>query len=360
MSEEHERTSDTERGETSTFKATAVCFTYNNPTIEADKLRDVFVAQGSDYLVFQREIAPDTGTPHFQGYAHFPRQRRFGPRFRGCFPEPIWLTAAKGSPAANRVYCTKEESRCEGPWEYGELPSGQGARTDLESFYREVTSGKRARHLLGEHYTVFARYSKFYNTIVSLSVPPVRTKAVQVFLSYGRTGVGKTRSVMACHGGSDELWRYPLGRGFWFDLYDGHRVALLDDFAGSATGFTLTALLQVLDREPCVVPVKGSHVWWYPDYIHITTNIHPSQWYDYTRREEQYSALMRRFTYIQVDLEVLDEGLRRDFEYWRAPPPAPLPPPNHTLPPEWSLSPYPGVHPNHGVWRPGRMPFESI
>lgn len=339
MSEEDERTV---RGNTNTFKATAVCFTYNNPTIDAEELLGIFEANGAKYTVFQREEGDETGTPHFQGYAHFGRQRRFGPAFRACFPEAIWLTAARGNPATNRAYCTKEATRCEGPWESGELPAGQGSRSDLTSFYEAVTSGKRARHLLAEYHTVFARYPRYYNTIVSLQMPALRAEAVQVVLSFGKTGIGKTHNIVVPNAGSDEFWRKPLSGGFWMDGYDGHEVALFDDFAGASSKITLVALLQILDRYPVQVPVKCSHVWWHPKLIYLTTNIHPWEWYDYSRREEQYRALMRRFTTIMIDLVEVDDQKRKEFEDWRTPPP--------------EISQYPGVHPNHGVWRGANAP----
>ena len=39
---------------------------------------------------------------------------------------------ARGSPESNRAYCTKSDTRVDGPWEFGALPFGQGHRVDLD------------------------------------------------------------------------------------------------------------------------------------------------------------------------------------------------------------------------------------
>ena len=111
-----------------------------------------------------------------------------------------------------------------------------------------------------------------------------------VTLLHGPTGIGKTRYVFSKY---PELYRKPPEHT-WFDAYDYQQVTLLDDFAGSASKMSLVFLLQLLDRYPVKVPTKGGHVSFVSEFIYITTNIHPRDWYDYDRREEQYKALARR------------------------------------------------------------------
>lgn len=313
---------DNERNPQGSFKATAVCFTYNNPTLSPGEVWDIFRAQGAGYCVFQREKGSETGTEHYQGYVHFGGQRTVGVRLRSKFPTPIWLTRARGNPAANRAYCTKEDTREEGPWEHGTLPGGQGSRSDLTAFYDAVRhSGKRSLELMDEHHCIFARYPKFYTTILSLQMPALRTdRTVNVILSFGKTGVGKTRTVMEKYAGDPTFYRAPIGGGFWMDGYDGHKVVLIDDFLGAASKISLVHLLQLLDNYPVQVPVKGSFTWWYPELIIMTTNQHPWEWYDFTRRLESYNALMRRFTTIMHDLLILTGPRVVEFAEWRPEP----------------------------------------
>jgi hypothetical protein len=82
----------------------------------------------------------------------------------------------------------------------------------------------------------------------------------------------------------------------WFDGYDGHTAALLDDFAGKFSKFSLNNLLRLLDRYKVQFPIKGGYTFFQPRRIFLTTNIHPREWYDWTTREVQYPALSRRIT----------------------------------------------------------------
>lgn len=44
--------------------------------------------------------------------------------------------------------------------------------------------------------------------------------------------------------------------------------------------------------------ILGGFVWWNPDIIYLTSNAHPMNWYDYSKREDKEAALRRRFTKI--------------------------------------------------------------
>ncbi len=70
---------------------------------------------------------------------------------------------------------------------------------------------------------------------------------------------------------------------------------LMDDFVGAPNKMSLSYLLQFLDQYPFLVEVKGGYAPLLSTIIILTTNIHPSLWYDYERRETQYAALAARF-----------------------------------------------------------------
>ncbi len=89
-------------------------------------------AEAFDYLVWQREVCPDSGREHVQGYVKLPRLLR-----RNQVTDlvgPANYLVARGSPLSNKTYCTKEDSRKRGcePHERGVIPPPQGARNDLQ------------------------------------------------------------------------------------------------------------------------------------------------------------------------------------------------------------------------------------
>jgi len=70
--------------------------------------------------------------------------------------------------------------------------------------------------------------------------------------------------------------------------------------------------------------VKQTFCWWNPEEIHLTTNIHPNEWYDYSRREVHYTALKRRFseitTYTEEDIHTFVPGTPDWDRFWGLPP----------------------------------------
>lgn len=79
------------------------CFTLNNYTEDQFKY---LLEIKSKYLIVGREIAPETGTPHLQGYIYFSSSKSFKNAKR-LFPDRVHLEAAKGTPEQNKIYCSK-------------------------------------------------------------------------------------------------------------------------------------------------------------------------------------------------------------------------------------------------------------
>lgn len=224
-------------------------------------------------------------------------------------PRAHWEKAA-GSSLQNKHYCTKPNDGCrcthcndcqaplEGPFQYGECPAGRGDRTDLRELREAIKAGKRRRDIYDDDALLepAAKYQRFFSDAARV-YPRSREEPPEVNLLYGPPGCGKTRMVVESE---DDLWTLPLTDGLWFDGFDSHDSALLDDFSGKFSKLALSLLLRLLDRYVIRVPVKGGFVQFTPKRIWITTNIHPSEWYDYTGREVHYSAVQRRVTRVIV------------------------------------------------------------
>lgn len=211
----------------------------------------------------------------------------------------IHIEQRRGTAQQASDYCQKDDTRKEGsePFIFGEMKAtNPGSRQDLETFKDAVVSGKRKRDIVDEHFGTLCRYPKFYNTL-NLMTRPRGNQAIEVVLHIGEPGLGKTRSVMDRYTDDDELYATPLSNNtLWFDEYDLHQAVLIDDFAGAASKMPLDMLLRLLDRYPVMVPTKGSHAWWKPKIIYITTNILPKDWYKWENRGVQYLSLARRFS----------------------------------------------------------------
>lgn len=108
-----------------TARARRWCFTLNNPTAEQHDAITAF-ADTCVYLVFGRELAPTTGTPHLQGFFILPTQRsrrQILQVIAGLHLEP-----ARGTSAQAADYCKKDGDF----QEFGEFPDNQGKRNDID------------------------------------------------------------------------------------------------------------------------------------------------------------------------------------------------------------------------------------
>lgn len=81
------------------------------------------------YFCWQLEKCPTTERLHYQGFVVCERTKRLS-AMKKIHSTAHW-ESCNGSFDDNKKYCTKEESRIEGPWEKGTPPMGQGKRTDI-------------------------------------------------------------------------------------------------------------------------------------------------------------------------------------------------------------------------------------
>lgn len=109
----------------------AFCFTLNNWTA-AD---DAAVKQWKcAYLVFGKEVAPTTGTPHLQGYVYFSSEKTWTAALKfvqkSLGHKRMNLRSANGTADQNRTYCSKEDADF---FEKGTKPASQADKGAMES-----------------------------------------------------------------------------------------------------------------------------------------------------------------------------------------------------------------------------------
>ena len=97
------------------MRARNYCFTVNHePQRFYDKWSHRDLTPEIQFMVFQLEVAPETGHLHVQGYLQLTKQLGYA-RVQTLLRSRCHLEAAKGSAADNITYCTKEASRLDGP-----------------------------------------------------------------------------------------------------------------------------------------------------------------------------------------------------------------------------------------------------
>lgn len=155
-------------------RARTWCFTLNNPSFATSDLPH---CDNERYVVWQREVAPGTGTVHLQGYIELSAPTRLGALKRWLPTAHFEPRARHSSREAARNYCMKEDSRDEGddagPHERGSFEEGgQGKRRDLDEAVDALREGG-IRAVVEQHATAFVKYHRgLYELQRQLEVKP--------------------------------------------------------------------------------------------------------------------------------------------------------------------------------------------
>ncbi|WAE43137.1 MAG: replication associated protein [Cressdnaviricota sp.] len=182
------------------------CYTNNNP-LPTESIPDSEVV----YHIFGNEIAPETNTPHQQGFVIFQKRLRLT-AVKKFLPRAHW-EIAKGTDEQNVTYCSKSDAN---PTIYGVLPTKKnGGKLDRNSVASQALSSATVE----EGLEIFKHQQPFYfclhgeairrnlqsckvnfapNKVYALSdflhVPLAFTKSTLV---HGDSGTGKTSFVLA-------------------------------------------------------------------------------------------------------------------------------------------------------------------
>jgi len=224
------------------------------------------------YVIYQREICPETGREHFQGYVELETKKSMVQLHAECEGlETAHFEPRRGSAAQAKAYCSKEASRVEGPWEFGE-PKTQGQRADLIALKATIDSGATMVQIADDHFSEFLKFHKSIVTYKRLRQPK-RDWPMELILYIGPSGTGKTRAVRDAF--PNAYWK-PHGK--WWDEYDGQETVVFDEMYGSS--FPYTELLKLFDRYPHSVECKGATHEFVSRRIVMTSNQEPEDWYD--------------------------------------------------------------------------------
>lgn len=154
------------------------CFTINNYTDEdVDRLRNT---TDRKYLIFGREVAPETGTRHIQGFIHLGNAREFN-SVKNIVGPTAHIERAKGTDKQNQTYCKKD-----GDFEEFGEPTGQGHRGDLEEITSAIVNGASDRELAENYPSSFVRYHRGFQAFrLALATPRTDpTKVIKLFTLY--------------------------------------------------------------------------------------------------------------------------------------------------------------------------------
>lgn len=269
-------------------------FTLFGDKPEKDILLEMPEAAG--YLLYQKETAPETGRLHYQGYIEMKKSVRMTVVKK-------WETSAhldyrNGTKVEAMHYVKKPHDGCEcdhcvkartgpdapvgrkaGPWEHG-VPSDEDPgrpKVSIEEELLLIKAGKRKHEVCETNPRVYNHYGRVIDHYIS----NLKQKKIdrRIIFCYGPPRYGKTHWVTYEAHAEDEVYRVPTPRGgkVWFDGYDRHKAVLFDEYAGQVQ---LNEWLTYIDVHPIRVEVKCGTILYNPEFVYVTSNKYPWDWYD--------------------------------------------------------------------------------
>lgn len=287
-------------------------FTVNNYTEDEWNALKRWCLVNTKYAIMGKEVGPQCGTPHIQGYLSANKPHRRSGMVEVC-RRARW-EAAKGNDTQNDDYCRKAEKEGREVWRHGTPCTGAGQRTDLLRVAAAITDGRTMRDVAEENPSEFIKYHRgilAYRNLVRPVVPRDFRTELHVFI--GPPGSGKSRRAKELAVGFGTVYYKPSDK--WWPLYQQEDAVVIDDFYG---WIPCHELLKICDRYPYKVETKGGHEEFTSKIVIITSNRPISEWYRFDKYDPQ--ALYRRcniYQHINSDFSVTDyetlEGIKIDY-----------------------------------------------
>lgn len=237
------------------------CFTINNYTLDHEvSLKSI----DSVYLIYGREVAPSTGTPHLQGFIVFATNKRFKAVLK-LLPQGTHLAKANGNAQQNITYCSKE-----GDYESHGIPPVTPTDKGLKEKDRWANAFVSAQNQRIEEIPGDIQL-RFYRTLKEIKkdymVKPDPAPGYTGIWIYGESGVGKTHSVVTTY---PDRYIKPLNK--WWDGYQYEPVVHLDEVCPDHVRFLTPYLKKWGDRWPFDGETKGSALQVRPQKVIVTSN----------------------------------------------------------------------------------------
>lgn len=279
-------------------------FTLNNWTLEQ---KDWLLAYDEfEYVMLAQEVG-ESGTPHLQGYCRFKNARSLqgtlsNVRGNGG-PQGIHMEVSRGNFAQNLAYIQGpfddgDKHKDANPTfeERGKRPA-QGKRTDIESAYDYLKSGKTIHDAIieGVHLDQVVKYSRGMQ-LIQTSLMPVRCWKTEIWWLHGPTGSGKSRWA---HEQTEGIAYRKMGDNKWWCGYHGQTDVILDDFRPTKE-IPFAFLLNLLDRYPLLIETKGGTTQMIAKKIFITTPLGPLETFEHWEwlGQESLAQLRRRIEHV--------------------------------------------------------------
>jgi hypothetical protein len=297
--------------------------TVNNPLEKGfthERIKsDLCKLQSAIYWCMADEKGTEEETPHTHIFIVFSSAVRFS-TIKKLF-ESAHIERVKGTAQENRDYIAKE-----GKWketdkaktniagtfeEWGEMPIERQRGWNVETVILErIQDGATNAEILREfpNYLRGMRDVEFVRQALRAEESRDKWRDLKVIYIWGKTGTGKTRSVMDGHGYSNVYavnnYKHP------FDGYIGENVMLFDEFSSD---IRIQDMNNYLDGYPIALPARYSNKQACYERVYIISNLDLREQYksEQQHQPEVWAAFVRR---IHKVIRFNADGSRTEYE----------------------------------------------
>lgn len=285
----------------------------------ASRLQQIFTDIGVLSAVFQLEKGENTGYEHWQVFLRFKNQKRFTTLKSQLTKKGLktaHIESRKGTVGQAIKYCSKAETRLDGPYFFGDridTDTKRGERTDLQKLRDKVLIDGLSfdEILMGDETGSAARYTQYLRSLIRArdKRKTASFRHLSVMYLYGPAGVGKSRWALE-NNKNNSVYRVS-DYAHPFDAYDGEDVLILDEFDGS---MPLTLLLNILDGYSMELPARYENKYAKYTSVIVISNKRLGDLYTYLLDDspERLRALYRRidrYSYMDSSQALIDKSL---------------------------------------------------
>jgi len=266
-------------------------FTINNVNEETEL---AFSTQECVYQIYQIEEG-ESGTIHLQGVVYYANARAFN-SIKKEYPS-AHIEVCKDIHKSIQ-YCSKEDTRIRGPYEYGTRPE-QGKRGDLTRIKNQIMTGELTVYDIRQaNPEIYHQYGRTLEAIeTDFMNSRLRTEMTIGVWIWGKTGVGKSEMAADIAKDYSSIYYHQVKDKGWWCSYKQQECVVINDFRGA---IEYDDLLNLTDWTPYHVSRRGKEpVSFISKIIIITSSLSPEEVYWRRMASDSIEQIQRRFLILE-------------------------------------------------------------
>ena len=262
--------------------------TLNNPDItDIELYLKRWYDTGAAYVNGQLEKG-DEGTVHIQFFLNYKEPCRLA-SLKKHDTRAHFQEVKRDNGASD--YCLKEETRVEGPWEFGLKPARKNVKGETKERNLKILE-LGPEKCVEEGLIHIKEYIKVKQCVDSYRLNTIQVQDatdVRGTWIWGPPGVGKSHKARADHPGA-----YLKAQNKWWDGYTGQKSVIIDDMDTDCLGHYLKIWA---DKYACSGEIKGGTLPLNYDTLIVTSNYSIEALF---KEEMMAAAIRRRFNVIHM------------------------------------------------------------